>query len=159
MPNENIMTVENVREVFAEMRENGINPEDALAYSYYFVGKDAESLQKLAAHLEDEGYDVVEIFELTDEAENEGESEGEDFADDEVLSEDGAGDIEDFDDDDGLEVGDFVLEVTKTETHTPESLVALDKKFNALVSEYGAHAFDGWEVAEEYDEDDIEGEE
>ena len=52
----------------------GIQAEEML-YSYYFVDKDVDKLEKLGHHLEENGYDFIDIFELGDE--ETGESTGE----------------------------------------------------------------------------------
>lgn len=42
--------------------------------------------------------------------------------------------------------GDWVLQLSKVETHTPESLHARNGKFNALVADWGIDLYDGWDV-------------
>src|SRR6267143_554285 len=42
--------------------------------------------------------------------------------------------------------GAWVLQLTKIETHTAESLHARNEKFNALVGDWGIDLSDGWDV-------------
>lgn len=60
--------LEGIREIFADAKtEDGWNLEEEMLYSYYFVDESIDKLEKLGLHLEKEGYDFVDIFELGDE--------------------------------------------------------------------------------------------
>lgn len=68
--------LEGIKELFnAAKTEDGWNLEENMLYSYYFVDTDVDKLEKLGEHLDKEGYDFVDIFELGDE--ETGESTGE----------------------------------------------------------------------------------
>lgn len=68
--------LESIREIFETARtEDQWNPDEEMLYSFYFIDKDAEKLEKLGLDLEKQGYDFVDIFELADE--EEGEPNGE----------------------------------------------------------------------------------
>lgn len=57
-----------IREIFEDAkREDNWNLEEEMLYSYYFVDTDVDKLEKLGNHLEKEGYDFIDIFELGDE--------------------------------------------------------------------------------------------
>lgn len=59
--------IEGIEQIFAEARkEDKWNTDEEMLYSYYFVDKDVEKLEKLGHHLEDKGYDFLDIFELGD---------------------------------------------------------------------------------------------
>ena len=65
-----------IREIFAEARrEDGWNTDEEMLYSYYFVDANVDKLEKLGNHLENEGYDFVDIFELGDEQTNQSTGE------------------------------------------------------------------------------------
>jgi hypothetical protein len=60
--------LEGIRQIFAEAKkEDNWNLEEPMLYSYYFVDEDADKLESLGDHLEEQGYDFVGIFELGDE--------------------------------------------------------------------------------------------
>jgi hypothetical protein len=68
--------LETIREIFAQAKqEDNWNLDEPMLYSYYFVDESIEKLEKLGLHLENEGFDFVDIFELGDE--ETGESTGE----------------------------------------------------------------------------------
>ena len=68
--------LDGIREIFAEAkREDNWNTDEPLLYSFYFVDKDVDKLEKLGNKLDADGYDFVDIFELGDE--ETGESTGE----------------------------------------------------------------------------------
>lgn len=68
--------LEGINELFNLAKtEDGWNLEENMLYSYYFVDTDVDKLEKLGEHLDKEGYDFVDIFELGDE--ETGESTGE----------------------------------------------------------------------------------
>ncbi|MGI8787872.1 MAG: ribonuclease E inhibitor RraB [Pyrinomonadaceae bacterium] len=60
--------IEGIKEIFAEAeREDNWNLKDEMLYSYYFVDKSVDKLEKLGLKLEADGYDFIDIFELGDE--------------------------------------------------------------------------------------------
>jgi len=60
--------LEGIREIFndAKTQDNWDLSEEML-YSYYFVDKNVDNLEKLGLKLEADGYDFVDVFELGDE--------------------------------------------------------------------------------------------
>lgn len=116
--------IENIKQIFADAkREDNWDLDEDMLYSYYFVGKDVEKLEKLGLSLEDKGYNFPGIFELGDEETDK-------------------------------PTGEFLLQVDKIETHTPESLAERNKEFANLVGEYGLDSYDGWEFGEVGDFED-----
>ena len=68
--------LEGINELFnAAKTEDGWNLDEEMLFSYYFVDKDVDKLEKLGEHLDAEGYDFVDIFELGDEETNESTGE------------------------------------------------------------------------------------
>jgi hypothetical protein len=68
--------LETIKDIFeTAKKEDGWNFAEPMLYSFYFVDEDADKLEKLGDHLESEGYDFIDIFELGDE--ETGESTGE----------------------------------------------------------------------------------
>ena len=60
--------LEGIREIFATAKtEDNWNLEGEMLYSYYFVDESVEKLEKLGNHLQAEGYDFIDVFELGDE--------------------------------------------------------------------------------------------
>lgn len=60
--------LEGIREIFAEAkREDNWNTDEPMLYSFYFVDKNIEKLEKLGLKLEADGYDFIDIFQLGDE--------------------------------------------------------------------------------------------
>jgi regulator of RNase E activity RraB len=60
--------LEGIKEIFEEARrEDGWNLDEEMLYSYYWVDESVEKLEKLGLHLEKEGYDFIDIFELGEE--------------------------------------------------------------------------------------------
>jgi regulator of RNase E activity RraB len=59
--------LEGIKEIFGEATEDGLNLNEPVLFSYYFVDTEVEKLEKLGEHLESEGYDFIDIFELGDE--------------------------------------------------------------------------------------------
>lgn len=56
-----------IEEIFDEARrEDNWRPDQDMLYSYYFVDEDTEKLEKLGEHLDSQGYDFIDIFELGD---------------------------------------------------------------------------------------------
>ena len=57
-----------IREIFAEAKqEDNWNTDEPMLYSFYFVDKSVDKLEKLGLKLEADGYDFIDIFELGDE--------------------------------------------------------------------------------------------
>ena len=57
--------LDGIREIFAEAKqEDKWNIDGQMLYSFYFVDKSVEKLEKLAVKLEADGYYFVDIFEL-----------------------------------------------------------------------------------------------
>ena len=68
MFNDTESQLEGIREIFETARtEDGWNLEEEMLYSYYFIAEDADALEKLGLHLEKEGFDFIDVFELGDE--------------------------------------------------------------------------------------------
>lgn len=60
--------LEEIREIFAEAKqEDNWNLDEPHLFTYYFVDTDVEKLEKLGNHLQGQGYDFVDVFELGDE--------------------------------------------------------------------------------------------
>ena len=60
--------LDGIREIFAEAKqEDNWNIDEPMLYSFYFVDKSVDKLEKLGLKLEADGYDFVDIFELGDE--------------------------------------------------------------------------------------------
>lgn len=60
--------LEGIEQIFAEARqEDNWNTDEPMLYSFYFVDKDVDKLEKLGHKLDADGYDFVDIFELGDE--------------------------------------------------------------------------------------------
>lgn len=68
--------IEGIERIFTDARqEDNWNTDEDMLYSFYFVDKSVEKLEKLGLELEKQGYDFVDIFELGDD--ETGESTGE----------------------------------------------------------------------------------
>ena len=68
--------IEGIEQIFADARrEDNWDLSGDMLYSYYFVDKDVDKLEKLGLHLDEKGYDFIDVFELGDE--ETGESTGE----------------------------------------------------------------------------------
>ena len=60
--------LDGIREIFETARtEDGWNTEEEMLYSFYFIDRDVDKLEKLGLELEKQGYDFIDIFELGDE--------------------------------------------------------------------------------------------
>ncbi|MBX7172475.1 MAG: ribonuclease E inhibitor RraB [Pyrinomonadaceae bacterium] len=60
--------LEGIREIFAEaQQEDNWKIDEPMLYSFYFVDKNIDKLEKLGLKLEADGYDFIDIFELGDE--------------------------------------------------------------------------------------------
>ena len=60
------------------------------------------------------------------------------------------------DEDTDKATGEYLLQVDKIETHTPESLAKRNAEFSKLVGEYGLESYDGWEFGEVGDFEDAD---
>lgn len=60
--------IEGIEQIFAAAKkEDNWDLTEDMLYSYYFVDKDADKLEKLGLFLEENGYDFIDVFELGDE--------------------------------------------------------------------------------------------
>ena len=60
--------LENIRKIFEDARrEDNWDMSEPMLYSFYFIDKDAEKLEKLGEHLHAQNYEFVDVFELGDE--------------------------------------------------------------------------------------------
>jgi hypothetical protein len=68
--------IEGIEQIFADAKkEDKWDLTEDMLYSYYFVDKDVDKLEKLGLYLDGKGYDFIDVFELGDE--DTGESTGE----------------------------------------------------------------------------------
>ena len=68
--------IEGIEKIFANaVEEDNWNLDEPMLYSFYFVDENVDKLEKLGIHLDEEGYDFVDIFELGDEETNESTGE------------------------------------------------------------------------------------
>ncbi len=68
--------IEGIKEIFADARrEDNWDLNEEMLYSYYFVDKSVDKLEKLGLKLEADGYDFVDVFELGDEETDESTGE------------------------------------------------------------------------------------
>ena len=68
--------IEGIKQIFAAAKnEDKWDLTEDMLYSYYFVDKDVDKLEKLGLYLDGQGYDFIDVFELGDE--DTGESTGE----------------------------------------------------------------------------------
>jgi hypothetical protein len=60
--------IEGIKKIFDDAtREDNWNLSEPMLYSFYFVDKDPDKLEKLGEHLDKRDYDFIGIFELGDE--------------------------------------------------------------------------------------------
>lgn len=60
--------LEGIREIFSAAKtEDSWDLNEEMLYSFYFVDKSVDKLEKLGLKLEADGYDFVDVFELGDE--------------------------------------------------------------------------------------------
>ena len=65
-----------IKEIFSEAKtEDNWDMSEPMLFSFYFVDKSVEKLEKLGLKLESDGYDFVDVFELGDEATDESTGE------------------------------------------------------------------------------------
>lgn len=68
--------IEGIEQIFAAAKnEDKWDLTEDMLFSYYFVDKDVDKLEKLGLYLDGQGYDFIDVFELGDE--DTGESTGE----------------------------------------------------------------------------------
>ncbi len=68
--------IEGIKEIFADAkREDNWDLNEEMLYSFYFVDKSVDKLEKLGLKLEADGYDFVDVFELGDEETDESTGE------------------------------------------------------------------------------------
>ena len=68
--------LEGIKEIFEDARrEDNWNLDEPMLYTYYWVDADVDKLEKLGNHLQEQGYDFVDVFELGDEETNESTGE------------------------------------------------------------------------------------
>jgi len=68
--------IEGIEQIFAAAKnEDKWDLTEDMLYSYYFVDKDVDKLEKLGLYFDGQGYDFIDVFELGDE--DTGESTGE----------------------------------------------------------------------------------
>ena len=68
--------LEGIKKIFDEAKsEDNWDLNEEMLYSFYFVDKDVDKLEKLGLKLEADGYDFVDVFELGDEATDESTGE------------------------------------------------------------------------------------
>ncbi len=65
------------------------------------------------------------------------------------------------DEDTDKPTGEFLLQVDKVETHSPQTLAERNAEFSKLVGEYNLESYDGWEFGEvgdfeDFDDDDLD---
>ena len=60
--------LEGIREIFNDAKmQDDWNLDEEMLFSFYFVDKSVDKLEKLGLKLEADGYDFVDVFELGDE--------------------------------------------------------------------------------------------
>lgn len=68
--------LDGINEIFNQAKtEDGWNLNEPMLFSYYFVDRDVDKLEKLGLKLEADGYDFVDVFELGDERTDESTGE------------------------------------------------------------------------------------
>lgn len=68
--------LDGIKKIFADAeQEDNWNLSEEMLYSFYFVDKDVDKLEKLGLKLEADGYDFVDVFELGDEQTDESTGE------------------------------------------------------------------------------------
>ncbi len=68
--------LEGIREIFdAAKIEDNWNLDEEMLFSFYFVDKSVDKLEKLGLKLEADGYDFIDVFELGDEKTDESTGE------------------------------------------------------------------------------------
>ncbi len=123
--------LEGIRQIFAEAKQqDNWNTDEDMLYSYYFVDKSVDKLEKLGNMFETQGFSFVDVFELGDE-------------------------------ETGESTGEYLLQIDKTEIHTPESLAQRNVEFQKIADENDIESYDGWEFGEVgvYDDEEEDDEE
>lgn len=68
--------LEGIREIFNDAKtQDNWNLDEEMLFSYYFVDKSVDKLEKLGLKLEADGYDFLDVFELGDEKTDESTGE------------------------------------------------------------------------------------
>ncbi len=68
--------LEGIRKIFNDAKiEDNWNLDEEMLFSYYFVDKNVDKLEKLGLKLEADGYDFIDIFELGDDQTDESTGE------------------------------------------------------------------------------------
>ncbi len=68
--------LEGIREIFKDAKtQDNWNLDEEMLFSYYFVDKSVDKLEKLGLKLEADGYDFLDVFELGDEKTDESTGE------------------------------------------------------------------------------------
>ncbi len=68
--------IEGIEKIFADAKsEDNWNLDEPMLYSFYFVDKSIEKLEKLGLKLEADDYDFIDIFEIGDDETNESTGE------------------------------------------------------------------------------------
>ncbi len=68
--------LEDIREIFNDAKtQDNWNLDEEMLFSYYFVDKNVDKLEKLGLKLEADGYDFLDVFELGDEKTDESTGE------------------------------------------------------------------------------------
>jgi len=68
--------LEGIREIFNDAKtQDNWNLDEEMLFSYYFVDKNVDKLEKLGLKLEADGYDFLDVFELGDEKTDESTGE------------------------------------------------------------------------------------
>ena len=68
--------LEGIREIFNDAKmQDDWNLDEEMLFSFYFVDKSVDKLEKLGLKLEADGYDFVDVFELGDEKTDESTGE------------------------------------------------------------------------------------
>ena len=68
--------LEGIKEIFGEAKsEDDWDMSEPMLFSFYFVDKSVDKLEKLGLKLESDGYDFVDVFELGDEQTDESTGE------------------------------------------------------------------------------------
>lgn len=59
--------IEGIEQIFADAKkEDKQDLSEDMLYSFYFVDKDVDKLEKLGLYLDGKGYDFIDVFELGD---------------------------------------------------------------------------------------------
>ncbi len=127
------ITKQQLEEMFAHIRaESEWDPEGEMVWGYFFVDRDQSALERAASELEQQGYQLVGIFEFDDDEDEEGDESAPANSDEPEL----------------------VLHVEKTEAHTVDSLDARNATLCEFAERHGLLAYDGMDVGPIEDTDE-----